>query len=70
MVVAASRAPLGEENMRKGPHRVDVEPTPRRVRVVFNGQTIADSNNLQGDERIRIIELQFGIAGQPCGPQP
>jgi uncharacterized protein (DUF427 family) len=34
---------MGEENLRKGPHRVDVEPTPRRVRVVFNGQTIADS---------------------------
>src|SRR5262245_6800440 len=38
-----SRPPVGDENLRKGPHRVDVEPTPRRVRVVFNGQTIADS---------------------------
>lgn len=41
--VAASRPQPGEENLRKGAHRVDVEPTPRRVRVVFNGQTIADS---------------------------
>src|ERR1051326_8155313 len=41
--VAVSRPQPGEENLRKGAHRVDVEPTPRRVRVVFNGQTIADS---------------------------
>jgi uncharacterized protein (DUF427 family) len=43
LAVAASRPQPGEENLRKGAHRVDVEPTPRRVRVVFNGQTIADS---------------------------
>ena len=45
MVVAVSRPQPGEENLRKGAHRVDVEPTPRRVRVVFNGQTIADSKH-------------------------
>ena len=27
-------------------HRVDPEPSPRRVRVVFNGETIADSTNM------------------------
>ncbi|MEA2642373.1 MAG: hypothetical protein QOF51_3767 [Chloroflexota bacterium] len=27
-------------------HRVDVEPSPRRVRVEFNGQTIADSTRV------------------------
>ena len=45
MVVAESRpqATEGKENLRKGAHRVEVEPTPRRVRVEFNGQTIADS---------------------------
>jgi uncharacterized protein (DUF427 family) len=43
MVVAASRQELGEENLRNGQHRVHVEPTPRRVRVVFNGATVADS---------------------------
>jgi uncharacterized protein (DUF427 family) len=43
MTTAAARPPLGEENLRQGEHRVHVEPTPRRVRVVFNGQTIADS---------------------------
>jgi uncharacterized protein (DUF427 family) len=26
-----------------GEHRVHVEPTPRRVRVMFNGATVADS---------------------------
>ena len=44
MVVAAPRQQLGEENLRNGQHRVHVEPTPRRVRVTFNGQTVADSN--------------------------
>ncbi|HEX8969129.1 MAG TPA: DUF427 domain-containing protein [Chloroflexota bacterium] len=43
MVVAAPRQELGEENLRVGQHRVHVEPSPRRVRVTFNGQTIADS---------------------------
>jgi uncharacterized protein (DUF427 family) len=44
MVVApAPRQELGEENLRNGQHRVHVEPTPRRVRVIFNGETIADS---------------------------
>ena len=23
-------------------HRVDIEPSPRRVRVMFNGETVAD----------------------------
>src|SRR5437867_11978480 len=26
-------------------HKVEIEPSPRWVRVVFNGQTIADSKN-------------------------
>lgn len=43
MVVAAPRQELGEENLRVGQHRVHVEPSPRRVRVTFNGETIADS---------------------------
>jgi len=43
MVVAAPRQELGEENLRSGQHRVHVEASPRRVRVTFNGQTIADS---------------------------
>jgi uncharacterized protein (DUF427 family) len=43
MVVAAERQQLGEENLRKGPHRVNVEVSPRRVRVKFNGEIIADS---------------------------
>jgi uncharacterized protein (DUF427 family) len=43
MVVAASRPQLGEEDLGKDQHRVHVEPTPRRVRVTFNGQTVADS---------------------------
>jgi uncharacterized protein (DUF427 family) len=42
MAVAAAPS---KENLRQGPHRVEVEPTPRRVRVVFNGQTVADSKN-------------------------
>ena len=40
--MAVATAPA-KENLREGPHRVEVEPTPRRVRVVFNGETIADS---------------------------
>jgi uncharacterized protein (DUF427 family) len=43
MVVASPRPQLGDEDLRKGEHRVQVELTPRRVRVEFNGQTIADS---------------------------
>ncbi|GAC1328464.1 MAG: DUF427 domain-containing protein [Chloroflexota bacterium] len=35
----------GEENLNKGQHRVDVELSPRRVRVIFNGETIADSTH-------------------------
>lgn len=46
MVVVATRPPLGEEDLRKGEHRVHVEPSPRRVRVVFNGETIADSKRV------------------------
>jgi uncharacterized protein (DUF427 family) len=45
MVVTAPRQQLGEENLRNGSHRVHVEPTPRRVRVTFNGETIADSKH-------------------------
>jgi uncharacterized protein (DUF427 family) len=45
MIVAAPRQQLGEENLRNGEHRVHVEPTPRRVRVTFNGETIADSKH-------------------------
>jgi uncharacterized protein (DUF427 family) len=43
MVVAPPRQQLGEENLRAGEHRVHVEPSPRRVRVMFNGETLADS---------------------------
>jgi uncharacterized protein (DUF427 family) len=43
MAVTAPRQALGEENLRNGEHRVHVEPTPRRVRVTFNGETVADS---------------------------
>jgi uncharacterized protein (DUF427 family) len=43
MVVVPTRQQLGEENLRNGQHRVHVEPTPRRVRVTFNGETVADS---------------------------
>ncbi len=28
-------------------HRVDIEPSPRRVRAVFNGETIADSTDMK-----------------------
>jgi uncharacterized protein (DUF427 family) len=41
--VAVAQQQLGEEDLKKGSHRVHVEPSPRRVRVVFNGQVIADS---------------------------
>jgi uncharacterized protein (DUF427 family) len=44
MVVASARQATGEENLTTGQHRVHVEPTPRRVRVTFNGETIADSS--------------------------
>lgn len=43
MVVATQRPLVGEENLRTGPHRVHVELSPRRVRVKFNGEFIADS---------------------------
>jgi uncharacterized protein (DUF427 family) len=43
MVVATQRQQLGEENLRSGQHRVHVEVSPRRVRVKFNGEIIADS---------------------------
>lgn len=33
-------------NLNVGPHRVEVEPSPRWVRVTFNGQTIADSKRV------------------------
>jgi len=41
--VAVAQQQLGEEDLKKGQHRVHVEPSPRRVRVMFNGQVIADS---------------------------
>jgi uncharacterized protein (DUF427 family) len=34
---------VGDENLHSGTHRVQVEASPRWVRVNFNGQTIADS---------------------------
>jgi uncharacterized protein (DUF427 family) len=43
VVVVAQREQVGEENLRNGQHRVHVEPSPRWVRVKFNGQIIADS---------------------------
>src|SRR5579859_4128806 len=43
MVVAEQRQQLGDEDLRKGAHRVHVEASPRRVRVRFNGEVIADS---------------------------
>jgi uncharacterized protein (DUF427 family) len=43
VVVAQREQQLGEEDLRKGQHRVHVEPTPRHVRVRFNGEIIADS---------------------------
>jgi uncharacterized protein (DUF427 family) len=43
MAVVAPHQELGEENLRSGEHRVHVEPSPRHVRVTFNGETIADS---------------------------
>ncbi|HEV7665111.1 MAG TPA: DUF427 domain-containing protein [Chloroflexota bacterium] len=44
MVVAAQPTQqVGEEDLRKGQHRVHVEVSPRRVRVKFNGEIIADS---------------------------
>ena len=43
MVVATQRPLVGEENLRTGQHRVHVEASPRRVRVKFNGEFIADS---------------------------
>src|SRR4051794_8174094 len=42
MVVATSPTDT-HENLRQGPHRVHVEQTPRRVRVMVGGETIADS---------------------------
>ena len=43
MVIATQREQLGLENLGNGPHRVQVELSPRWVRVKFNGETIADS---------------------------
>src|ERR1700726_4328764 len=43
VVAAQQREQVGEENLRSGQHRVHVEPSPRRVRVKFNGEIIADS---------------------------
>lgn len=47
MVLATPNAPLvGDEDLRRGPHRVHVEPSPRRVRVMVDGQTVADSRSV------------------------
>jgi uncharacterized protein (DUF427 family) len=43
VVAVTEREQLGQENLRNGPHRVQVEPSPRWVRVKFNGETVADS---------------------------
>jgi uncharacterized protein (DUF427 family) len=43
VVVAQREQQLGDEDLRKGQHRVHVEVSPRRVRVKFNGEIIADS---------------------------
>jgi len=42
MVQATSSPP---HNLRVGEHRVDVESTPRWLRVKFNGETIVDSKH-------------------------
>ena len=47
MVLATPNAPLvGDEDLRRGPHRVHVEPSPRRVRVMVDGETVADSRSV------------------------
>jgi len=43
MVIEAARPNVGEENLGAGQHRVHVEPSPRHVRVRFNGEIVADS---------------------------
>jgi uncharacterized protein (DUF427 family) len=43
VVVETQRPLVGEENLAQGKHRVQVEPSPRWVRVKFNGEIIADS---------------------------
>jgi len=46
MVAGSTRQEHGQQkdaNPSGEQHRVDVEPFPRRVRVMFNGETIADS---------------------------
>ena len=43
MVTASTGQEHGQESDPGSGHRVDVEPFPRRVRVTFNGETIADS---------------------------
>src|SRR4030095_8593376 len=47
MVRTTPSAPaLGDENLRRGPHRVHVEPSPRRVRVIVGGENIRDSRRV------------------------
>jgi uncharacterized protein (DUF427 family) len=41
--VPAQRPLIGDENLHSGTHRVHVESSPRRVRVKFGGEVIADS---------------------------
>src|SRR5689334_7731649 len=42
-MVVSTQPAESKENLKVGPHRVEVEPSPRRVRVFFNGEVIADS---------------------------
>jgi uncharacterized protein (DUF427 family) len=46
MAVETARPLVGDENLRSGQHRVHVEPSPRRVRVKFNDEVIADSRRV------------------------
>ena len=40
------RSASPRENLSVGEHRVEVEPSPRWVRVKFNGETIASSKRV------------------------
>src|SRR5690554_3803458 len=43
MAEAATLAPKQPETLSPGDYRVHVEPSRKRVKVVFNGQVVADS---------------------------
>jgi uncharacterized protein (DUF427 family) len=47
MVDTTSRQQSGDEKLRSEQHRISVELAPRRVRVTFNGEVIADSNSVR-----------------------